>query len=380
MPEVQTRISQIREAADQMSKSSQRLDESLEQVRLTVQYLYTMGYQGQGAAGLFALYQDSTARMEEWIALLRNFSGSLAQAADDIERAAGTNSPPPVVEAAPADFSYIPPSIDWTVRRGAINSSLESTPPPIPLPVTYDYGSYVSPINKPLYDQLVASQQSLSEQEARLAVLMDTRQKLADDLVALQNRLLSFNPNANLATVPRVVALQNQLASYDLDIIGTQTRIDNLRAGVQELITRLDRVKPGAGADLLTIVGMEKATTAPYVLAHTQDCVHYIATKIAIPDGIAQDAYLWDDKALALPQYGITVGTTPLTGSVIVMEQTHSYANPISGHLMYVEGVSGDQVWVTDNTHPTPVLLSDLTSEVSGENIKYLYFPWSTKA
>jgi hypothetical protein len=46
---------------------------------------------------------------------------------------------------------------------------------------------------------------------------------------------------------------------------------------------------------------------------------------------------------------------------------------------MYVERVDNGAVWITDNTHRSPILLTDLTAEVSGQNIHYLYFPWWTQ-
>jgi surface antigen len=116
------------------------------------------------------------------------------------------------------------------------------------------------------------------------------------------------------------------------------------------------------------------------VKANTQDCVNYIVGKIPIPDGMAGNAYLWNERAAALPQYGVTSGDVPLVGSVLVMEQAHPYADPVFGHLMYVERVDMDGVWVTDNVHAEPVKLADLTDEVSGENIRYLYLPWHTRA
>jgi hypothetical protein len=100
-----------------------------------------------------------------------------------------------------------------------------------------------------------------------------------------------------------------------------------------------------------------------------------------IPEGIARHAFLWDDKAQQLAQYGVTSGDMPLVGSVVVLEKEHSYADDTFGHLLYVEGVEDGDVWVTDNLHPNqPVKLANLTDELSGPNIKYLNFPWHTRA
>ena len=48
---------------------------------------------------------------------------------------------------------------------------------------------------------------------------------------------------------------------------------------------------------------------------------------------------------------------------------------------MLVERVdSAGNIWITDNNHASPTRLSDLTTETSGERVKYLYLPWFTKA
>ena len=99
-----------------------------------------------------------------------------------------------------------------------------------------------------------------------------------------------------------------------------------------------------------------------------------------IPPGIPGNAMTWIDNAAAHPEYGITVGTQPLAGSVIVMQPEHSFANDIFGHVMYVERVENGAIWVTDNNNHTPVLLSSLTDELTGPNIQYMYFPWQTQA
>jgi hypothetical protein len=90
---------------------------------------------------------------------------------------------------------------------------------------------------------------------------------------------------------------------------------------------------------------------------------------------------LWDQAAVQLPQYGITSGDIPLTGSVMVLEPTHSYADDVFGHILYVEKVDHGIVWVTDNLHPdSPVQLTAIMDEISGPNVTYLYFPWHTQA
>jgi surface antigen len=98
-----------------------------------------------------------------------------------------------------------------------------------------------------------------------------------------------------------------------------------------------------------------------------------------IPPGIPGNAMTWIDNAIANPEYGITVGNVPLTGSVIVMQPEHSFAHDVFGHVMYVERVENGQIWVTDNFHHQPVLLNDMTDELAGPYIQYMYFPWQTQ-
>jgi surface antigen len=108
--------------------------------------------------------------------------------------------------------------------------------------------------------------------------------------------------------------------------------------------------------------------------------VNYIAGRVPIPGDLAANAHLWDDRAAELTRFGIRVGSEPLTGSILVMETDHPFASDNYGHVMLVESVGSDgSIWVTDNTHPTPVRLSDLTDEVTGDRIKYLYLPWYTR-
>jgi hypothetical protein len=197
----------------------------------------------------------------------------------------------------------------------------------------------------------------------------------------LETRLRSFNPDVNLDSIARVQTLHAQAANLNAQISASEANVRQIEAHIHELITRLDRVKPGPGADLELIQQMVGAQSAEHIRSSTEGCVHYIVTRMAIPEGIPLDAHLWDEQAARFPQYGITVGNVPLQGSVIVLEPSHEYADDVYGHLLYVERVVNGDVWVTDNYHPnTPILLSEITTEITGSNVHYLYFPWETRA
>lgn len=157
-------------------------------------------------------------------------------------------------------------------------------------------------------------------------------------------------------------------------------KIRGIEAELADLSLRLDKITPAPGADPALIKAMEGAQTAAIIKQNTQDCVNYVVNRMAIPPKLPTDAHLWNDNIAKMPEYGIRIGHEPLEGSVMVMEREHPYADDLYGHLMYVERVEGDRVWVTDNYHPEPVLLTDVTDVTSGPTITYLYFPWETKA
>jgi hypothetical protein len=59
---------------------------------------------------------------------------------------------------------------------------------------------------------------------------------------------------------------------------------------------------------------LENGKTVEWIKANTQDCVNYVVRSDANPEGIAANAYLWDDKAAQFAKYGITSGNVPLVG------------------------------------------------------------------
>lgn len=370
MTEVQTRLTELREAADQMNRSSLRIDQCIEDVRLMVQSLVAAGWRNDEAANFMLRYSSYENQVGSLPDMVRKLATDLNRAADDIEEAIQTTASP-----APTTFAYH--GGGGHGRRGRRSIIAPEAPPPA---LPYSLDDYVSPVNRPLYDQLTNDRQKLATEQTQLNVLLQTRTTLADDLKGLKDRLTSYDPTIDVNKVPRVQAMQNQLNAYDQQIAQSQQSISHLQSDTISLISRLERVKPGAGADLKLITEMSHSQTVQWVKDHTQGCVNYIANRMPIPDAIAGNAYLWDNKAAELTQYGITVGDKPLVGSVIVLEREHSYADDVFGHLMYVEKVDpSGAVWVTDNTHATMVNLFDLTKETSGPNIHYLYFPWWTQ-
>jgi hypothetical protein len=371
--EIQVKLSDLRGASEQMRLSSLRIDESVQSVKGIVAALYDAGYDG-GAGGFALLYAQSYAGVDDWTRTLSDFAGKLSGAADDVERAITPHF-------ATLDALYKASGRNLT-DLNALTSAVAPPAPPLPMqPGILDNPNlYLNSANRPLFNQLLLDKTALTDAQTQVNTLTAQRTAVQADLTALKNRLLSYDSHANVSAVPRVIALENQIKGLDTQITAAQGRVDSLGGGVDVLTARLNRVMPGMNADIHLIQQMESGQTAAWVKTNTQDCVNYIVTKMHIPDGMAANAYLWNDRAAALPQYGITSGNVPLVGSVLVMEKTHSYADHVFGHLMYVERADATGVWITDNMHSTPVNLATLTKETSGANMTYLYFPWQTHA
>ncbi len=246
-------------------------------------------------------------------------------------------------------------------------------------PPAYTLGRYLSRYNRPLYDALLADQALMVREGERLAELRAEHERVHADYAALQNRLLT----AGIAPAghPQSREFERQLAYLEREQAQSQQRITEAQQRIDEARARLLRVTPPDEADVALLRTLEGAQSEPYVLANTRDCVNYIATRVAIPGELAANAHLWDERAAELTRFGIRAGDTPLPGAVLVMEQDHPYASDLYGHVMLVEWVDSAGIpWVTDNQHSAPVRLTDLTPEISGDRVKYLYLPWYTCA
>jgi hypothetical protein len=242
--------------------------------------------------------------------------------------------------------------------------------------------AYVNGANRPLLDQLEATNEQIESSEASILNMQEQRAAVQAELDSLTTRL---GPNA--PENARVRALQEQIASIDAELTATQANLVALQQQANTLTMRLERVAPAPGADLALIASLEGGTTSEAILRATRqadnsvNCVNYICTRMNIPPGIPNNAMYWVQNAMEHPEYGITVGNEPLPGSVIVMQPEHSYGHDVFGHVMYVERVDPDgTIWITDNNYPEMVRLQDLTSELNSPYIQYLYFPWETQA
>jgi uncharacterized coiled-coil protein SlyX len=393
MTTLEARLSDLRTAAQTFNDSGQRIQQSVQITSEVLDGLMALGYESPAAAELLARYHAQRRLMDEWGNKLRAFAVTLTSAADELANATQSAPPATATPTTALDATTITaaaPMMSAVVRdyrpRYRYNdfSSTAAAPPAVaaqasaamPEPTLTEY---LSAANQPLAAQLHGDQNALNDASLRLNQLLRDRQAAVGELTTLQTRLQAFG-DAGAANPPRLAALQTQIAALDTQITATHNEIDSLQTRIQHAIARLERVKPAAGANLVLIAGMEGGQTADIIRQNTYTCVNHIVNRMPIPVEIARDAYLWDDQARLHPEYGIRIGNTPLEGAVIVMEREHSYADPLFGHVLYVERVDADGVWVTDNRHSDPVLLSALTSETSGPHLRYLYFPWQTRA
>lgn len=361
---VELRVSQLRDAAGTLKRSGERLHQSLQNIRTTLDELVALGVE---SPGLYDQLTHQRGQTYHWADALTHFAGKLGAAADDIERAHATRDPLTDLRHNPRPFLLPETAVE---APPAVTSA-----PRDPLNI-----SYVSAVNAPVFQQLQTVRAQLDDKQTQLATALQQRGDLLSDLGAVQNRTLSYDSAADVTGLPAVQALNSEIAALDEQIAVLNGDVLDLQADYDALGERLLRVHPGEAGDAALIFSMEGSATPDIIRDNVEGCVNHVVNRVAIPPGLARDAHLWDDLVTRFPEYGIQSGNVPLAGSVIVMSPDHSYADDVYGHLLYVEAVEGGTVWVTDNNHTAPVRLTDLTAEISGGNLQYLYFPWHTRA
>lgn len=350
---VETRVGQLHEAADQLRRSSRRIQSSVQSASDAIDSLLVAGLNNPELQQRYLRFRGDMLR---WSDTLDQFAYRLDGAALDI--------------SAALQQQFTMPRLNL---RRRLTVELPTVLPVIPL------GVYVSRFNAPLFAQIRQYRERVVTQEATLAGLIETRTTTAADLEALKHRLHSFDPDMDLENNARIRAMQSDLDRLDVEIAQTQVEIDVLQVDLDQMTERLSLVSPGDGADIAEIVTLENSDSPHWLAENTHDCVNHVVEKFHVPAVIANDAKEWVANALNAPQYGIQVGEIPLEGAVLVMDPAHPFADDQYGHLMYVEKVVNGEVWVTDNFNPdTPVLLTDITEEIH-EHIQYLYFPWHTR-
>jgi surface antigen len=390
MNEVEAKLESIQYGATTLQSASDHTTSTLTNVRQWVEELVMMGLVGT----IPETFYQQLPTLEQLPVTLGEYARTLQTAHDDISAAINGNLAPFVIVEGVAILSSVP-MIDPTVSANPKKFSLklsrrhfgdvaEESIAPVIVPVmaamTVTPTSYVSTFNQPLMQEWTAQKHTLESATQVREQLTTERAEKVRELNALTNRIRTFNPDANLDQISKVTTLKAELTAIDTQLQGVDAQIATTQHTFTQLDERLRRVLPSAGADLTLIEKMEFSSTPQIVVDNTQDCVNYVVQKFAIPPNMATDAHKWNENLLKLRDYGITSGQVPLEGSVMVMEREHAYGDDTYGHVLYVERVDEAGVWVTDNLHPNePVLLTELTTETSGQNVSYLYFPWHTK-
>jgi hypothetical protein len=403
MPSVEMKLAQMHDAADKLRASGARIEISVSQLHQLIDDLTALGFESPAALEFVIRYRGQRTVMDDWGKIVQIFAARLDEAATEIEDAIalnqnGAQSNPEVSPTPPDEATFTQPVQSMAAAAlgtGAVSvvhyprRRKKNRQPVAPFqretsstaqPTSNSDSSYVNTQNRALNDEYVQAKAALTDQRKYLEGLKRLRVEKLDELAALKNKLMSENPGADVNNLPGLVGLKQEIATIENNIKVTGTDIHTMTTDLAALQERLHRVAPAPGADLGLIAELELGQTAQIIKDNTQDCVNYIVNRMPVPPGLPTDAHLWVENAHRMTQYGITVGNTPLEGSVLVMEREHPYADDIFGHLMYVEKVEGNMVWVTDNNHAAPTLLSSLTTELTGDNISYLYFPWRTRA
>lgn len=364
MSELSLRLSELRDCAEQLRQSNRHIEQSLTHVGDVIRELGVLGMEEHH---FLTFGRPPMHTMHNFTQRLNRFADSLNATADEVENAV-------LFELPNFDLSLLPADDTRTNSNLLVlQSSSEAT-------VMDTGGLYVSSANTTLFMNLRDKQSLLAEQETQRTLLIDQRQSAVSELQATRNRALSYNPDLDVESVPRVQALSAEVSRLDSEITQLDNTVIGLEQDVNSLNTRLNIVQPSNDADLNFIGQMETATTNPNVVNNTYDCVNHVVQKLPVPHDMALDAHLWNELVLEHPEYGITIGDQALEGSVIVLEREHSYADDTYGHLLYVESIQDGEIWVTDNNNSSPVRFSDLTDETSGSLVSYLYFPWHTRA
>ncbi|XWX02541.1 CHAP domain-containing protein [Aggregatilineales bacterium SYSU G02658] len=390
MSELEARLTSLQNGAEQLRRSAERVDLSVQAALREIDSLLLTGYE---SPTVYLLLDELTRRRAAVSGLgagLRQMGEALQTAHDEIAAAVGDGHVDAVAVvggALPAAItttrSHILPPSRRAQRLARMLAAAPTAPAPemaAPTGIAWAVSvPFVAAVNRTLHEDWNAARHKLQTSHSLRDALLSERDQQQTELNALSNRILAADPQARLEAIPQVAELQGRIADLDAQIDHLNAQITATEAEFNALHERFQRVMPGAAADVPLIARMEHGQTAQAVLDNTQDCVHYVASRMAIPPGMATNAHLWNDNVARLAQYGLQVGDVPLEGSVLVMERDHPYAHSVYGHVMYVERVDARGVWVTDNQHPEPVLLSSLTSETQA-HISYVYFPWQTKA
>jgi hypothetical protein len=361
--EVSAKLSDLEQAAAQLESSRLRIETAADSIRQACLELSGLADSAAFPVGLAVLSAGGHAQRVTFA--LQRLSSQLSTAHSALAHAI-------MPALTPLGALWNRPYYGDLTPRLPIASTADATP--------LRYAGFVSRVNVPLAERVMALKAELTQQTEANAGLVARRNQVIEEASTLEDRMASYG-TANPSEQARIIAMRAQAAQLDRQIISGDQRIGVIQTEMHGLEIRLERVAPPQTADLALIRSLEGTHSADYVQKYTYDCVNHVVTRVPIPDVMARDAHLWDTQAELYPQLGITTGSTPLEGAVLVLEREHPYADDRFGHLMVVERVdTSGGVWITDNIHPDiPVRLQDIIPDWDSDTMKYLYLPWNTR-
>lgn len=214
-------------------------------------------------------------------------------------------------------------------------------------------------------DAITTLKLELQLQQEQLKSVIADLQKQRDQVAAKeaeQSHLLAFT--------------EGQKAAYDQQIANNNTSIATLRAQQAAQNHTLGGVPisgdPGHGGYPGAWDGVGQDTVLDTWGMWNRECVSYTAWKVYQTYGympgwgwdVKGNANQWPGDAQAV---GIPTGSTPRVHSVAI------YMGGAFGHAMWVEGVSGNTIYVSQYNYDLNGHYSEMS--INGSGLTYIYFP-----
>lgn len=225
------------------------------------------------------------------------------------------------------------------------------------------YRSSVQDKIKNTLDKITALKLKLKDQQQEVEQLLKDQQAMQGQLAgqqAQQNSLLSMN--------------QQQQDSLNQQIKTNNQQVASLRAAQAAANRKLggssvEAGDPGRGGYPTYLYNAGKDTLVDPWGMYNRECVSYTAWKVYQTFGRMPywgghgNANQWPASAIA---DGISTGSTPRVNSVAI------YSGGYYGHAMWVEGVSGNTIRVSQMNYDLAGHYSEMT--INGSGLTYIYF------
>lgn len=216
---------------------------------------------------------------------------------------------------------------------------------------------------KTTLDKITALKVKLKDQQQEVEALLKDEQAMQGQLAsqkAQQDSLLSMNKQQQDALNSQIQANNTQVASLRAAQAAANRKLggSNVEAG-----------DPGHGGYPGYLDSAGKDTLVDPWGMYNRECVSYTAWKVYQTFGHMPywgghgNANQWPASATA---DGISIGSTPRAHSVAI------YSGGYYGHAMWVEGVSGNYIHVSQYNYDLAGHYSEMT--INGAGLTYIYF------